>query len=216
MRIALADDSALLRESLARALAAAGFAVVGQAGDAKELLAIVAETAPEVAVVDIRMPPTHTDEGIAAAHVIRARHPQVGVLVLSQHLQTAYAVKLLSEGTAGLGYLLKDRVSRLEELEEAIRRVGAGETVVDPEVVSRLVSRRRERDPLQDLTERERSVLALMAEGRSNRAISDQLVLSGRTVESHVASILSKLGLPVAGDDHRRVLAVVNYLRAQS
>lgn len=216
MRLVLADDSALLRESLAHALDGAGFEVVGRAGDAEQLLQAVADSAPDVAVVDIRMPPTHTDEGIQAAHAIRQRHPQVGVLVLSQHLQTAYAVRLLLGGTERLGYLLKDRVSRLEELEEAIRRIGAGETVVDPEIVSRLVTRQRDHDPLEDLTGRERAVLALMAEGRSNRAISERLNLSERTVESHVGSIFTKLGLTVTGDDHRRVLAVVNYLRAES
>jgi DNA-binding NarL/FixJ family response regulator len=216
VRVVLADDSALLRESLARALTDAGFEMVGQAGDARHLLEAVDEGAPDVAVVDIRMPPTHTDEGIEAAHVIRERHPKVGVLLLSQHLQTAYAIKLLSAGTEGVGYLLKDRVSRLEELEEAIRRVGAGETVVDPEIVARLVGRRRDRDPLDELTERERAVLALMAEGRSNRGISEQFVVSERTVESHVASIFTKLDLAVAGDDHRRVLAVLRYLRADN
>jgi DNA-binding NarL/FixJ family response regulator len=214
VRIVLADDAALLRESLARALEGAGFTVVGQVGDPDALLAAVARSLPDVAVVDIRMPPTHTEEGITAAHVIRARHPGVGVLVLSQHLQTSYAVKLLADGTAGLGYLLKDRVSRLEELEDAIRRVGAGESVVDPEIVARLVSRRREDNPLDALTDRERTVLSLMAEGRSNRAISQRLFVSERTTESHVAAIFAKLGLPVTADDHRRVLAVVSYLRA--
>jgi DNA-binding NarL/FixJ family response regulator len=215
VRLVLADDSTLLRESLARALEGAGFQIVGRAGDGEALLAVVAETQPDVAVIDIRMPPTHTDEGIQAAHAIRQEHPAVGVLVLSQHLQTSYAVKLLADGAAAVGYLLKDRVSQLEELEEAIRRVGAGETVVDPEIVSRLVARHRRADPLEQLTAREQTVLALMAEGRSNRAISERLVVSDRTVESHVASIFTKLGLAVADDDHRRVLAVLSYLRRE-
>jgi DNA-binding NarL/FixJ family response regulator len=216
VRVVLADDAVLLRESLAGALRATGFEVTGEAGDPDELLQFVDATRPDVAVVDIRMPPTHTEEGIEAAQTIRERFPEVGVLVLSQHLQTAYAVKLLSGGVERIGYLLKDRVARLEELEDAIRRIADGETVVDPQVVARLVQRRRERDVLEDLTDREREVLALMAEGRSNRAIAQQLYVTERTVEAHVAGIFKHLGLAQDLDDHRRVLAVITYLRARS
>jgi DNA-binding NarL/FixJ family response regulator len=212
VRLILADDTALLRASLARALGGE-FEVVGEAGDAEELLRLVAELQPDVAVVDIRMPPTYTDEGIQAAQRIRARHPKTAVLVLSQYLQTAYAISLISSGPERMGYLLKDRISDLEQLESALRRLAAGETVIDPDIVTRLVSRRRERNPLDDLTAREREVLKLMAEGRSNEGISQTLVLSERTVETHVSSILGKLRLPSGTTDHRRVLAVLTYLR---
>lgn len=214
MRLVLADDSALLREGLAAALAQAGFQIVGQAGDADALLRAVAETRPDVALVDIRMPPTHTDEGIHAAQEIRTRFPDVGVLVLSQHLQTAYAVRVIEDGSERVGYLLKDRVANLGQLTEAILRVGAGDAVIDPEIVRRLLARRRTAGPLEELTERERDVLALMAEGLTNHAIAGRLVISVRTVETHVASIFLKLGLSTAGGDHPRVLAVLTYLRS--
>jgi DNA-binding NarL/FixJ family response regulator len=213
LRVVLADDSVLLRESMSQALSIAGFEIVGQAGDGEQLLKLVEREEPDVALVDIRMPPTHTEEGIDAAREIRSRHPSTGVLVLSQHLQTAYALKVIEEDAGRIGYLLKDRVSNIEELTDAIRRVADGETLVDPEIVRRLVGRRREHNPLDELTEREREVLSLMAEGRSNKAISQQLFLSERTIEAHVASIFAKLGLAATPDDHRRVLAVVTFLR---
>lgn len=214
MRVILADDSALIREGLARLLAEAGFEVTAQASDPAELLAACRMSPPDVAVVDIRMPPTHTDEGIRAAWEIRAAHPAVGVLLLSQHSSTSYALKLLSQGSERLGYLVKDRISRVDEITEAIHRVAGGETVIDPEIVSRLLDRRRKADPLERLTEREREVLALIAEGRSNKAITQQIHVSPKTLASHVSSIFAKLDLPPAEDDHRRVLAVLAYLRA--
>jgi len=215
MRVVVADDSVLLREGVAQLLAQAGFEVVGQAGDAAELLEQVQRHAPDVALVDIRMPPTHTDEGLQAARAIRERHPQVGVLVLSQYVRPSYAFELLGESAAGVGYLLKDRVSDVAELADAVRRVGAGESVLDPVVVSKLVGRRREGgDALEDLSDREREVLRLMAEGRTNQAIADRLFITERTVEKHVKSILAKLRLPTSPDDHRRILAVLAYLRA--
>jgi DNA-binding NarL/FixJ family response regulator len=212
VRVILADDSALLRTSLARALGDE-FEVVGEADDAEQLLRLVADRQPDVAVVDIRMPPTYTDEGLQAAQQIRVRHPATAVLVLSQYLQTAYAISLISAGPERMGYLLKDRISDLSKLEDALRRLAAGETVVDPDIVARLVARRRERSALDDLTTRESDVLRLMAEGRSNEGISNALVLSERTVEGHVSSIFAKLGLPATASDHRRVLAVLEFLR---
>ena len=215
MRVVLADDSVLLREGVAQLLAQAGFEVVAQAGDAKELLEQIEAEAPDVAIVDIRMPPTHTDEGLQAAQVIRSRHPEVGVLVLSQYVRPSYAFELLSESAERVGYLLKDRVSDVAELADAVRRVGEGGSVLDPMVVSQLVGRRREGpDALEDLSEREREVLGLIAEGRSNQAIAQRLFITERTVEKHVKSILAKLRLPESPDDHRRVLAVLAYLRA--
>jgi DNA-binding NarL/FixJ family response regulator/class 3 adenylate cyclase len=214
MRVMLADDSVLLREGVARLLSDAGFAVVSQHGNADDLLEAVRAHPPDAAIVDIRMPPTHTNEGLRAAHEIRAEHPQVGVLVLSQYVETDYAIQLVSEGAAGLGYLLKDRVANLQEFTDAVRRVGAGGSVIDPEVVSRLVGRARKAGPLDSLTQRERDVLALMAEGRSNQAISEQMFVSPKTVEGHVRSIFTKLGLLATPDDHRRVLAVLTFLRA--
>jgi DNA-binding NarL/FixJ family response regulator len=213
LRVVLADDSLILREGLVRLLAEAGFEVVGQAGTAEALLDEVEAKAPDVAIVDIRMPPTHTDEGLRAAREIRVRWPDVGVLVLSQFVRPSYALELLSHGTEGVGYLLKDRVSDLGELAASVRRVGEGGSVLDPSVVAQLVERPRSgRDPLEDLTERERDVLALMAEGRSNKAIGQRLYITEHTVEKHVKSIFGKLRLPATADDHRRVLAVLTFL----
>lgn len=212
MRIVIADDSVLLREGVARLLGEAGFSVVGQAGDAEELLAEVERERPDVAIIDIRMPPTHTDEGLQAARLIRRDHPGTGVLVLSQYVRASYAIELLSDSVDGVGYLLKDRVSDLGELAEAVRRVGSGGSALDPSVVSQLVGRRRDDDPLIDLSEREREVLGLMAEGRTNGAIAERLVITERTVEKHVHSIFVKLGLPASAENHRRVLAVLAYL----
>ncbi len=188
--------------------------VVGQTSDAGGLLSLVDSEPPDVVIVDIRMPPEHRDEGLVAARQIKRTHPQVGVLVLSQYVEVHYAIALVEERPQGAGYLLKDRVENLGEFVDSIRRIAAGEVVVDPSVVALLVNRAREHDPLDELTAREREVLHLMAEGRSNQAISAQLFLTSRTVESHVRSIFLKLNLPPAGDDHRRVLAVLSYLRA--
>jgi DNA-binding NarL/FixJ family response regulator len=216
VRVVLADDAVLLREGLARLLTEAGFEVVGLGGDGDELLALVESTSPDVAIVDIRMPPTHTDEGLRAAKVIRERWPAVGILVLSQHVNARYALELLSAGTDGVGYLLKERVSDLEELASSVNRVGHGGSVLDPAVVGEFVGRRRRGDtPLEHLTDREREVLALMAEGRSNRAIAERLFVTENTVEKHVKSIFGSLCLPLSPDDHRRVLAVITYLNAQ-
>lgn len=214
MRVVIADDSTLFREGVARILMQAGFEVVGQAPDAEGLLELVFSETPDVAVVDIRMPPTHTNEGLVAALRIREEQPSVGVLVLSQYVETLYAMKLIGKASGGAGYLLKDRVSVVEEFLEAVRRVGSGGSVVDPEVVSQLLGRRKERDLLDVLTEREREVLGLMAQGRSNQAICQKLFLSPKTVETHVGSIFTKLGLLPTLDDHRRVLAVLTYLRS--
>jgi DNA-binding NarL/FixJ family response regulator len=214
VRVVLADDSVLLREGIARLLAEAGLEVVAQAGDAGDLLRKVNAHRPDVAVVDVRMPPTHTDEGLKAAAEIRERWPETGVLVLSQFVEEAYAVELLAGDAGGIGYLLKDRVADLERFVEAVRRVGQGGSALDPEVVARLLGRHRRDDPLAELTPRERDVLELMAEGRSNHAIAEGLVVTDRAVEKHVTSIFGKLGLPPTQDDHRRVLAVLTYLQA--
>jgi DNA-binding NarL/FixJ family response regulator len=214
MRVVLADDSVLLREGVARILEEAGFDVVGQAGSRDDLLLKVRSYSPDVAVVDIRMPPTHTDEGLQAAKEIRSRYPDVSVLVLSQYVEPDYAMELLSESAEGVGYLLKDRVSDVKEFAAAVRRVAEGGSALDPSVVSQLVGRRRGDDPLSDLTPREREVLELMAEGRSNQGIAEQLVVTERAVEKHVTSIFAKLRLPTAAEDHRRVLAVLAYLRS--
>lgn len=213
MRIVIADDSVLLREGLARLLVEAGFEVVGQAGDADELLAQVEAHHPDVAIVDIRMPPTHTDEGLRAARELRERNERLGILVLSQYVRPSYALELLRGGSQGVGYLLKDRVSDLANLADSVRRVGQGGSVLDPSVIAQLVDKRRAGDdPLGELTERELEVLALMAEGRSNRAVADRLFISEHTVEKHVQNIFLKLQIPPSADDHRRVLAVLAFL----
>jgi len=214
MRVVLAEDSVLLREGVARILDEAGFEVVGQAGNADELLLKVRSYSPDVAIVDIRMPPTHTDEGLRAAQEIREKHPTCGVLVLSQYVEATYAMELLAESAEGVGYLLKDRVSDVNEFADAVRRVGEGGSALDPTIVSQLVGRRRRDDPIDQLTPREREVLGLMAEGRSNSGIAEQLVVTDRAVEKHVTSIFSKLRLPAASEDHRRVLAVLAYLHS--
>jgi DNA-binding NarL/FixJ family response regulator len=214
MRVVLADDSVLLREGMARVLAEAGFEVVGQAGDADELLLKVRSYSPDVAIVDIRMPPTHTDEGLRAAKEIRGRHPGTGVLVLSQYVESSYAFELLSESAEGVGYLLKDRVSNLDDFAAAVRRVGEGGSALDPAIVSQLVGRHRRDDPVSSLSPREREVLELMAEGRSNQAIAERLFITLRAVEKHVTSIFQKLDLPADEADHRRVLAVLTFLRS--
>ncbi|MDX6644507.1 MAG: hypothetical protein QOK40_234 [Miltoncostaeaceae bacterium] len=214
MRVVIAEDSMLLREGIARLLEDAGLQVVGLAGDAEELMRKVALHVPDVAIVDIRMPPSQSDEGLRAAHEIRQRFPATGVLLLSHYVDEAYAVELFDRGPAGLGYLLKDRVSDLGRFVDAVRQVADGGSALDPEVVSRLINRRRRDDPLEVLTPRERQVLQLMAEGRSNHGIAEQFVVTERAVEKHVTSIFAKLGLAPATSDSRRVLAVLTYLRA--
>jgi DNA-binding NarL/FixJ family response regulator len=213
VRVVIADDSALLREGVARILTDGGFEVVAQAKDADELVHAVRREEPDVAVVDVRMPPTHTDEGARVAREIRATRPEVGVLVLSQVVEAAHALELFSERAEGFGYLLKDRVLEIDDFLDAVRRVGRGGTAIDPDVIAQLFGRRRDGDPLGQLTAREREVLALMAEGMSNGGISRRLFLSPKTVESHVNGIFLKLGLMPAPDDHRRVLAVLAFLR---
>jgi DNA-binding NarL/FixJ family response regulator len=213
MRVVIADDSVLLREGIARLLEDAGFDVVGQAGNAEELLLKVRSYSPEVAIVDIRMPPSHTDEGLRAAREIREKYPGTGVLVLSQYVEPEYALDLLSESAEGVGYLLKDRVADVGEFAAAVRRVAEGGSALDPAVVALLVGRNRKDDPVARLTPREREVLEQMAEGRSNQAISQRLVVTERAVEKHVTSIFGKLRLPADAADHRRVLAVLTYLR---
>jgi RNA polymerase sigma factor (sigma-70 family) len=213
VRVAIADDSVLLREGLARLLAEAGFEVVAQVGDVEDFVDVVAETAPDVAIVDIRMPPTHTDEGLRAARALRERFPGLGVLVLSQYVRPSYALELLADDAAGVGYLLKDRVGDVAELTDALRRVASGGSALDPTVVQQLFGRRRSgHDALEELSEREREVLALMAEGRSNRAIAERLFITERTVEKHTKSIFQKLRLAATEDAHRRVLAVLAFL----
>jgi len=213
VRVVIAEDSVLLREGLAKLLQESGFDVVGQAGDADDLILKVRSYSPDVAIVDIRMPPTQTDEGARAAEQIRADFPQVGVLVLSQVVEANRALRLFGERPDGFGYLLKDRVVQVDEFLDAVRRVGRGGTAIDPEVVSQLVGRRRADDPLGELTDREREVLALMAEGRSNQGIGRKLFMAPKTVEAHVHRIFMKLGLEAGEDDHRRILAVLAYLR---
>ena len=212
MRVVIADDAVLLREGAARLLEDAGFEVVAQAGDAEDLLRKVRAHKPDVAIVDVRMPPDNTDDGLRAALSIRAELPDVGILLLSQYVEERYIGELLAGGTEGIGYLLKDRVAEVDRFTEAVRRVGDGGSVLDPQVVAQMVGRREE--PLSELTEREREVLALMAEGYSNRAVAETLFVSERAVERHVTSIFSKLGLAATGQEHRRVLAVLTYLRS--
>jgi DNA-binding NarL/FixJ family response regulator len=213
VRVVLAEDSVLLREGIARLLEDQGFEVAAQSGTAEDLLRHVGMHKPDVAIIDIRMPPTQTDEGLRAAKEIRARWPETGVLVLSQYVEPGYAMELLGENAEGVGYLLKDRVSDVEEFTAAVRRVAEGGSALDAAVVSQLVGRRRRDDPLEALTPREREVLELMAEGRSNQAIADQLVITLRAVEKHVTSIFSKLRLSSTDQDHRRVLAVLTFLK---
>jgi len=214
VRVVVADDSVLLREGIVRILADSGFDVVGQAGDAEDLIRKVSAHKPDVAIVDVRMPPTNTDDGLRAAQKIRADQPDTGVLVLSQYIEEGYALELLSENAEGVGYLLKDRVADVERFTESVRRVGEGGSALDPEVVAQLLGRRRREDPLDELSPREREVLELMAEGRSNNAIAAQMVVTERAVEKHVTSIFGKLKLPPTAEDHRHVLAVLRYLRA--
>ncbi len=214
MRVAVADDAMIVREGVARLLTDAGFDVVGRSATAEGLLETVRDHAPDVAIVDIRMPPTYTDEGLQAALAIRAAHPKVGVVVLSQHAEIGLAMRLLNEGAEGVGYMLKESLADLDELADAVRRVAEGGSALDPSIVSQLLGRRRSDNPLDALTEREREVLGLMAEGRSNHGIGERLSISERAVQKHAASIFAKLGLPAGEEDHRRVLAVLAFLRA--
>jgi DNA-binding NarL/FixJ family response regulator len=215
VRVVVGEDSVLMREGIVRVLGEAGFEVVAQAGDAEDLMRKVSAHKPDVAVVDIKMPPTQTDDGLRAAMEIRRRLPETGVIVLSQYLEEGYALDLVADGADGTGYLLKDRVGDIEHFADSVRRVGEGGSALDPEVVGRMLGRRRRDDGLAALTKRDREVLALMAEGRSNQAIAEQLVVTERAVEKHVTNIFDKLGLMPAPDDHRRVLAVLAFLRSQ-
>jgi DNA-binding NarL/FixJ family response regulator len=214
MRVVVAEDSTLFREGLVRVLAEADVEVVAEARNAHELRTFVERERPDVAIVDVRMPPTQTDEGTRTAKELKADQPELGILVLSQVVETKHALDLFSEWPEGFGYLLKDRVLAIDDFLDAVRRVAAGGTAIDPEVVGQLMGRRRERDPLEDLSPREREVLGLMAEGLSNRGICERLFLSPKTVETHINSIFLKLRLSPAADDHRRVLAVLAFLRA--
>jgi DNA-binding NarL/FixJ family response regulator len=213
MRVVMADDAVLLREGAARLLEEVGCEVVAQAGDADDLLRKVRAHKPDVAIIDVRMPPDNQDDGLRAALTIRDELPDVGILLLSQYVEDRYLAQLLAQGAEGVGYLLKDRIAEVERLSEAVQRVAAGGSVLDPEVVAQMLGRAREEGPLDGLTGREREVLALMAEGRTNRAIAAELFISERGVERHVTSIFAKLGLPITNQDHRRVLAVLAYLR---
>jgi DNA-binding NarL/FixJ family response regulator len=216
VRVVIADDAVILREGLARLLQEADFEIVGLASDARELLELIENARPDVAVIDIRMPPSFTDEGLNAARAIRRRWPEVGIVVLSQHVQPSYALELLSTGTEGVGYLLKDRVAKLDELAGSIRSVAAGGSVLDPSVVAQLVTHRHpDDDPLNQLTPREHDVLSLMTQGLTNKAIGDRLFISEHTVEKHIGSIFSTLRIPASASDHRRVLAVITYLHGR-
>ncbi|MEV6488917.1 response regulator transcription factor [Actinoplanes sp. NPDC051633] len=214
MRVAIVEDSVLLREGIARLLGDAGFEVVARCGDALQLRAELAVSVPDVVVLDIRLPPTHTDEGLRAAIEVRSKFPGLGVLVLSQYVEVGLAMRLLADSAEGVGYLLKDRISDVPEFIGAVRRVAAGGSAVDPTIVSTLLSRRRRDDPIEQLTPREREVLELMAEGTSNQGIADRLVITVRAAEKYVSSIFSKLGLPATGSESRRVLAVLLFLRS--
>jgi DNA-binding NarL/FixJ family response regulator len=214
MRVVIAEDSVLLREGVTRILGDAGIDVIGSCDSADDLLLLVERDSPDVAIVDIRLPPTHNDEGMQAALEIRARHPSVAVLVLSQYVQVGLAMKLLAESAEGVGYLLKDRISDVKEFIGAVRRVAGGGSAIDPIIVSTLLSKRRSEDPLGALTPREREVMVLMAEGRSNQGIAERLMITLRAVERYVSTIFSKLGLPSGGSESRRVLAVLLYLRS--
>ncbi|MGA7281100.1 MAG: response regulator transcription factor [Acidimicrobiia bacterium] len=213
MRVMIAEDNVLLREGLVRLFTEGGIEVAGTSGNADKLLVLVADDPPDVAIVDIRLPPTHTDEGMKAALKIRAEHPDTGVLVLSQYVEVGLAMQLLGDSAAGAGYLLKDRVSNVMDFMDAVARVAEGGSAIDPTIVSALITKQRRRDPLDRLTPREREVLALMAEGRSNQGIADRFVITLRAVEKYVSSIFSKLDLPTTGSDSKRVLAVLLYLR---
>ena len=213
LRVLVAEDSVLLREGLVRLLEESGCEVVAQAGDAPDLLRKARAHKPDVAIIDVRMPPDNTDDGLRAALTIRSEQPQTAVLVLSQYIEDRYAIELIGDAPEGVGYLLKERVSDVSTLLDAVHRVAANESVIDPQVVRQLLGRHRE-DPLDELSGREREVLELMAEGRSNHAIATQMVITERSVEKHVTSIFAKLGLPPAERDHRRVLAVLTFLRA--
>ncbi len=214
MRVVIADDSILVREGIASILARAGIEVAAQVGSADELLDEVDAHVPDVAIVDVRMPPTQTDEGLRAAHEIRSRHPQVGIVILSQHVEVGIATRLLAETPEGLGYLLKDRVSNVATFVGALERVADGGSALDPEVVTGLLARARDDGPLQTLTERERQVLEQIAEGLSNQAVAEEMQITLRSVEKYVSSVFTKLGLPATGNEHRRVLAVLRFLRA--
>jgi DNA-binding NarL/FixJ family response regulator len=213
MRVVVAEDVMLTREGIVRLLRGAGIDVVAEVGDGQGLLRVVRQTRPDVALVDIRMPPTHTDEGLAAARAIRAEHPEVGILVLSQYVEPTYAMRLIEDHPERIGYLLKERVFDIATVVDALRRIMEGETVIDPTIVARLIGRRRRADPLRELTEREREVLELVAQGMSNRAIAARLVITERTIEAHITQIFLKLRLAESPDQHRRVLAVLACLR---
>ena len=214
LRVVIAEDSVLMREGIASLLEGAGFEIVGKSSTADDLLLKVRSYKPHVAIVDIRMPPNQTDEGLVAAKEIREQHPEVGVLVLSQYVEPSYAMELIADDAEGVGYLLKDRIPDVDEFRSSVRRVAEGGSALDPAIVTQLVGRRRSDDPVETLTPREREVLELMAEGRSNQSIAQKLVVTERAVEKHVTSIFGKLRLPATAEDHRRVLAVLAFLRS--